>query len=309
MKWPDGKPYYSLNQYYNELFGRKTYKIALDIDVTCPNRDGTLDTRGCLFCSDSGSGDFAINRSNHRSITEQIDSAIELLQNKHTGSSYVAYLQSFTNTYGDYTYLKNTYMEIIQDPRICGLSIGTRPDCLSEDILTLLSELNLIKPVFVELGLQTIHAATAQYIRRCYPLSVFDHAVLALKSLHIPVIVHLIVGLPGEDYDAFMESVSYLAKSQVNGVKLQLLHVTLDSDLGRLYQSRPFELLTLEGYSQRIVDAIALLPPEIVIHRITGDGNKATLIAPLWSLNKRNVLNTVHKRFATEDKWQGCLIK
>lgn len=308
MKWPDGKPYYSLNQYYKDLFGTKTYKIALDIGVTCPNRDGTLDYRGCIFCSNSGSGDFAASAEGQPMLSDQITSAIDHLKSKHEGRQYVAYLQSYTNTYGDADYLMKVYQTIIDDDRICGLSVATRPDSLNEKLLEFLASLNRTKPVFIELGLQTVHDSTADYIRRCYTLSVFEEGLNRLKSYGLPVIVHLIAGLPGEDHAMFMESVQYLADVGIDGIKLQLLHVLKDTDLGQLYLKRPFDLLTLDQYSKMIVDAIAILPQSIVIHRITGDGNRETLLGPMWSLNKRHVLNTIHKRMANDNIWQGCSI-
>ncbi len=313
LKWPDGKPYYSLNQYYKDIFGEKTYKIALDIGVTCPNRDGTLDSRGCLFCSSQGSGDFA-TLINAFSISPQIEHAISMVKSKSSNNRFVAYLQSYTNTYGDEAELLGIYESILAHPNICGLSIGTRPDCISDSLLygiqLLKNNMHIgDKPIFIELGLQTIHDKTANTIRRCYPLSVFEATLVRLKSMDFNVIVHLIVGLPNETRNDFMETIDYIAKSKVDGVKLQLLHVLSDSDLGEAYQASPFDLLSLEDYCDWIIDAICHLPEDKVIHRITGDGNKETLLAPLWSLNKRKVLNTIHQSFARDNKWQGCHYK
>lgn len=303
-KWPDGKPYYSLNQYYKDTYGRKIYKVALDIGTTCPNRDGSLATGGCLFCSNSGSGDFA-EPITSENVDSQIEKAIRRLNNKHTGNGYVAYLQSYTNTYGDYKYLKAIYEAILSHDTIIGLNIGTRPDCLDDKLLKLLERLNEIKPITIELGLQTIHESTAKTIRRFYKLNVFNDAIAKLTRHKIPVVVHLIAGLPGEGAEDFLQSVQYVAKMNIHGIKLQMLHVLEDSNLGDLYRQTPFELFTLESYADLIVDAIGLIPENIVIHRITGDGNKTTLIEPKWTLNKRHVLNTIHKTFVTKNKWQG----
>lgn len=312
MKWNDNKPYYSLNQYYKDTYGDKVYKIALDIGTTCPNRDGTLDTRGCIFCSSKGSGDYAVPLSHTPStasledqIHKQIATAIDKLKGKYTGDGYVAYLQSFTNTYGDPEVLKSIYTTILAHPRILALNIATRPDCLSEEILSVIQELNGPKKITIELGLQTIHDNSAAAIRRCYPLSTFTKAVKTLNDLHIDVVVHLIAGLPGESKEDFLESVRYLSTLKIQGIKLQMLHILKDTDLGKLYNTQPLDVLSLETYADWIVDAVALIPQDIVIHRITGDGNKEELIEPLWSLNKRNVLNTLHRTFIQKNKWQG----
>ncbi|PKM54367.1 MAG: TIGR01212 family radical SAM protein [Firmicutes bacterium HGW-Firmicutes-5] len=307
MLWPDQKPYYSLNAYYNQLFGQKTYKIALDIGLTCPNRDGTLDDRGCIFCSSSGSGDFATPSAS--TLEGQLDKAKDLLQRKYEGQHFVAYFQAFTNTYGPIDYLRDTYRSIIQRPDIVGLSIATRPDCLSKEILDLLEELNQIKPVWVELGLQSIHEKTSSFIRRCYPLEVFDHAVQSLHAINIKVVVHLIAGLPTETDAQFLESVAYVHQSKVHGIKIQLLQVLRNTDLGRLYEEKPFRVLSLDTYANLIVTAIANISPNMVIHRITGDAPKEDLIAPLWSLNKRGVLNKIHQCFNDRDLWQGKLLE
>ena len=307
MLWPDQKPYYSLNCYYNQLFGQKTYKIALDIGSTCPNRDGTLDDRGCIFCSRYGSGDFATPSAS--TIEAQLEKAKDLLRKKYDGERYIAYFQSFTNTYGPLDYLKNTYRRIIQRSDIVGLSIATRPDCLSPGILDLLEELNMIKPVWVELGLQSIHEKTSNFIRRCYPLEVFDLAVQNLHAIDIKVVVHLIAGLPTETDAEFLESVAYVNRSKVHGIKFQLLQVLRNTDLGSSYEEKPFRVLTLDTYADLIVTAIANIRTDMVVHRITGDAPKEDLIAPLWSLNKRGVLNKIHQCFKDRDLWQGKLLE
>lgn len=285
--------YYSLNQYLRDTFGGKVYKIAIDGGFTCPNRDGTLDNRGCIFCSGAGSGDFAENRKD--SVTEQIEKGKERLSGKIKNGKYIAYFQAFTNTYGPVDELKRKYEEAIRHPDIVAVSIATRPDCLEDDVLDLIEELNHIKPVWVELGLQTIHEKTAAYIRRGYRLSVFDEAVLRLRRRGITTIVHVILGLPGETRADMLETVSYVGKSGVSGIKLQLLHVLRGTDLEKDYESGRFEVMSMENYVNLVADCIAALPRNMVIHRMTGDGDKKTLIAPLWSGDKKRVLNALNK--------------
>lgn len=286
--------YYSLNQYLKDTFGRKVYKIALDGGFTCPNRDGTLDTRGCIFCSAGGSGDFASDR--RLSITDQIESGKRLLEKKIRNGSYIAYFQAYTNTYGPAERLEAVFMEAIHHPDIVAISIATRPDCLGPEVLKLLERLNRIKPVWVELGLQTIHPGSALYIRRGYDLPVFDEAMKALKAIGVSTIVHIILGLPGESREMMLESVDYVGRSGADGIKLQLLHVIRGTDLARDYEAGLFECMTMEAYTDLIPECIARLPEGMVIHRMTGDGDKKTLLAPLWSANKKQVLNTLTKK-------------
>ena len=285
--------YYSLNQYLKDTFGHKVYKIALDGGFTCPNRDGTLDTRGCIFCSGAGSGEFAGSRE--ESITSQIENGKARLSKKIQNGKYIAYFQAFTNTYAPVVRLRMLYEEAINHPDIVALSIATRPDCLSKEVLLLLQELNQIKPVWVELGLQTIHEKTAAYIRRGYALPVYDEAVRKLKEIGIQVIVHVILGLPGETESDMKETVSYVGKSGADGIKLQLLHVIKGTDLEREYLEGKFSVLGMEEYVNLVAECIALLPKHIVIHRMTGDGDKKTLTAPLWSMDKKRVLNALNK--------------
>ena len=285
--------YYSLNQYLKDTFGQKVYKIALDGGFTCPNRDGTLDTRGCIFCSGAGSGEFAGSRE--ESITSQIENGKARLDKKIQNGKYIAYFQAFTNTYAPVARLKMLYEEAINHPDIVALSIATRPDCLSKEVLLLLQELNQIKPVWVELGLQTIHERTAAYIRRGYALPVYDEAVRKLKDIGIQVIVHVILGLPGETESDMKETVSYVGKSGADGIKLQLLHVIKGTDLEREYLEGKFSVLGMEEYVNLVAECIALLPKHMVIHRMTGDGDKKTLTAPLWSMDKKRVLNALNK--------------
>lgn len=285
--------YYSFNQYLKDTFGCKVYKISINAGFTCPNRDGTLGTRGCIFCSKGGSGDFA--ESSTLSVTEQIESGKQRVSKKIKSGKYIAYFQAFTNTYAPIDVLAEKYCEAINHPDIVGISIATRPDCLGEEVLTLLSEINKIKPVFVELGLQTIHEKTAEYIRRGYPLSVFDNAVKALKKAGINTVVHLIIGLPNESREEMLESVEYACKSGADGIKLQLLHILKGTDLADDYLSGKFETLSMEEYLSIIKDCVEIIPKNVVIHRLTGDGPKKDLIAPLWSADKKSVLNALNK--------------
>ena len=285
--------YYSFNQYLKNTFGFKVYKISINAGFTCPNRDGTLGTRGCIFCSRGGSGDFA--ESSLLSVTEQIESGKLRVAKKIKSGKYIAYFQAFTNTYAPVDVLAKKYYEAINHPDIVGISIATRPDCLGEEVLTLLSEINKIKPVFVELGLQTIHEKTAEYIRRGYPLSVYDAAIRALKNAGINTVVHLIIGLPNESREDMLKSVEYVCKSGADGIKLQLLHILKGTDLAHDYLSGKFEAISMEEYLSIIKDCIKIIPKNVVIHRLTGDGPKKDLIAPLWSADKKSVLNALNR--------------
>lgn len=295
--------YYSLNEYLRSRFGEPVYKLSLNGGMTCPNRDGTLGTRGCIFCSGGGSGEFAASAC--LDTDAQIDSAKSLVIGKTKAKRFIAYFQPFTNTYADVGYLEKIFMQAVKREDICALSIATRPDCLEAEKLELLERLNKIKPVFVELGLQSIHKRTAQYIRRGYELSVFDEAVSNLKSIGINVVVHLILGLPGESREEMLQSVSYVAHSGADGIKLQLLHLLKGTDLAAEYAKKPFHILTLAEYTDLICDCIELLPENMVVHRITGDGDKRLLIEPQWSGNKRLVLNTINKALRERNVIQG----
>lgn len=295
--------YYSLNDYIKQTFGEKLYKLALNGGMSCPNRDSTLGRGGCIFCSAGGSGDFASDY--HLSIHDQIITAKQLVSQKHTGSSYIAYFQAYTNTYAPVSYLERIFTEAIQEPDIKVLSIATRPDCLPEETLDLLERLNNQKPVWVELGLQTIHKTSSDFIRRGYELDVFEKAVYDLKKRGISVIVHTILYLPNETRDMMLETISYLNELPIDGIKLQLLHVLKGTDLAAYYESNPFHLPDLEEYLETLGCMISHLRPDIVVHRITGDGPKSLLIAPLWTGNKRHVLNSIQKYFKNSDIRQG----
>ncbi len=305
--WND-KRYFSLDYYAKQQFSEKVYKVALDGGMTCPNRDGTLGDKGCIFCSAGGSGDFAAPHLS--SVTEQINLAIEGIrtskrknQKSLVCNKFIAYFQSYTNTYAPITYLRDLFTEAINHPSIVALSIGTRPDCLSTEVLDLLENLNQIKPVWVELGLQTIHEKTADFIRRGYPLSVFDEAVTNLHTRNIDIIVHLILGLPFETNNDILESVRYIGKLPVQGIKLQLLHVLKGTDLVNYLDD--FKLFSLDEYVELVIQCLEQLPPDIVIHRITGDGPKDLLLAPIWSMQKKHVMNEINRNLTLKDSWQG----
>ena len=285
--------YLSFNKYLKDKFGQKVYKISLDGGFTCPNRDGKTGTRGCIFCSKGGSGDFAESRE--MSITEQIESGKKKVEKKIKSGKYIAYFQAFTNTYAPVEMLRQKYEEAIKHPDIVALSIATRPDCLGDDVLRLLDEMNKIKPVFVELGLQTIHQKSAKYIRRGYDLNVYDKAVRDLKKIGVNIVVHVILGLPNESENDMLETVKYVCESGANGIKLQLLHVIDGTDLAKDYEKGLFKTLEFDEYVNLIVKCVKIIPKDIVIHRLTGDGAKKDLIAPLWSADKKRVLNAINK--------------
>ena len=300
--------YYSLNEYLKKEYGHKIYKLALNGGMSCPNRDGLIDTRGCIFCSAGGSGDFAGGRAGYalsQSVDEQIIKAKELIAAKYNDGHYIAYFQSFTNTYADVSYLRNLYMPVISRNDIDILSIATRPDCIDDNILSLLSELASIKPVWIELGLQTIHENTADYIRRGYSLDTYDNCVKRLINIGIHPIVHMIIGLPGKSTSDILETADYIAHSGAWGIKLQLLHILKGTDLYTDYINGAFKALDLNEYTAIVGQIIARLPKDMVIHRITGDGPKSLLEAPMWSANKKLVLNTLNQYFKDNNIYQG----
>lgn len=285
--------YYSFNRYLRTRFGCKVYKIALDGGFTCPNRDGTCGTRGCIFCSSGGSGDFAGDR--RQSIAAQLAAGRALVEKKNRGGKYIAYFQAFTNTYAPVEELRAKYMEAAAQPDVVALSVATRPDCLAPDVIALLRQIDRIKPVFVELGLQTIHAKTARYIRRGYTLDVYDAAVQRLQSAGLHTVVHLIFGLPGESRAQMLQSVDYVVQSGVQGVKFQLLHVLRGTDLEKEYLAGRVPVMTMDEYLSLLYEALRRLPPDMVVHRVTGDGPKKDLLAPMWSADKKRVLNAIKK--------------
>lgn len=285
--------YYSFNRYLRERFGCKVYKISINGGFTCPNRDGTLGTGGCIFCSAGGSGDFA--ESPELSITQQIENGKKRVRKKIKNGKYIAYFQAFTNTYATVEILRKKFTEAIDHPDIVMISVATRPDCLPDEVIDLLKDLNEIKPVSVELGLQTIHEKSAEYIRRGYDLSCYDRAVSRLKAAGLNVVCHIILGLPGESKTDMLQSVDYACKSGIDGIKLQLLHVLRGTDLAKDYEAGKFEALSFEAYLDIIKSCVEIIPKDIVIHRLTGDGAKKDLIAPLWSADKKKVLNAISR--------------
>ena len=295
--------YYSLNRYLQDRFGEKVYKLALDGGFTCPTRDGMLDTRGCIFCS-GGSGDFAVSVGDD--AASAIEAAKKVVEGK-AGRKYIAYFQRFTGTYAPPDRLRSLYTQSILHPDVVALSIATRPDCLPDDTVALLSKLNRIKPVWAELGLQTVHETTAEYIRRGYPLSVYDDAVCRLHAAGIMVIVHMILGLPGETPDMMVETARYIGQSGADGIKFQLLHVLKGTDLAEDYCKGRFQVLSLDEYVQILESCVEAIPADMVVHRLTGDGAKRDLIAPLWSADKKHVLNEIKRAFARDRIQQGRL--
>lgn len=302
-----GKPYYSLDAYCKNIYHHKCYKIALDAHMTCPNRDGTLGSRGCIFCSAGGSGDFATGLTGE-SLEEQLEKALGLFHKKKTGSHFIAYFQAYTNTYASLDYLEQIYTQALELPDIIGISIATRPDCLPAEVLDLLTQIRQRYPgkfIWVELGLQTIHQETADYIRRGYQLDCFEQAVKNLHGCSIPVIVHVILGLPGESTEQMYETIRFLNACGIFGIKLQLLHILKNTDLVLPYEQGDFQALSRDAYIQIVIHCLELLSPQTVVHRVTGDGPRELLLAPVWSLDKRSVLNALHKTMKALGTFQG----
>ena len=304
------KPYRSLDWQLKNQFGEKVYKLALNGGMSCPNRDGKVGRGGCIFCSQGGSGDFAADRQ--LSVTDQIAFQKEALREKKPARKYIAYFQAYTNTYAPVEYLRRIFTEAIADPEVVILSVATRPDCLPEEVLDLLAELNEQKPVWIELGLQTMHEKTAKMIHRGYDLACFEQAVRELRKRKIEVIVHTILGLPMEGTEEVLETVAYLNQMDIQGIKLQLLHILKGTELGRMYLEQKNESIrpmTMEEYTDLVIACVGHLSPEITVHRLTGDGPKELLIAPLWSSRKRTVLNEIHSELKKRNVWQGKMLE
>ncbi|MCR5665728.1 MAG: TIGR01212 family radical SAM protein [Eubacterium sp.] len=302
-----GKRYHSLDAYIKNTYGEKMYRISINAGMTCPNRDGLIGTGGCIFCSEGGSGDFA--PAAFSSITEQIEIGKKNLAKKVNCRHFIAYFQAFTNTYASVAHLRKLYMEAITHPDIKILSIATRPDCLNNEILALLKEINQIKPVWIELGLQTIHEETHQKMNTGFKLSDYEWACNELHKLGIPVITHVIFSLPGENREQMLDTIRYLADRQTDGIKLHMLFVLNHTKLGDYYREHPFYLLTREEYVDLICDALELLPKECIIHRLTGDGPKDLLLEPTWTSNKLVVFNSIQKTMKKRDSYQGIHYK
>ena len=295
--------YNSLNEKLRNTFGMKVYKLALSSGLSCPNRDGKIDTRGCIFCSVKGSGDFA--EPFCKDITVQIENAKKRVEKKIKDGKYIAYFQSFTNTYGDIEYLEDIFTQAINHSDVVALSIATRPDCLDDGVIALLKKLTSIKPVWVELGLQTIKESSIKYIRRGFDNEVYADAVIRLHSIGVEVITHIILGLPDETAEDMLNTLRFSAECKTDGVKLQLLHILNDTDLADDYRKGKFEALTLQEYIDILCECISILPKEITIHRLTGDGDKRNLLAPLWSADKKIVLNSINKALKDRNIIQG----
>lgn len=299
------KHYNSLNEHLRRRFGCKVYKLALDGGFTCPNRDGTVGTGGCIFCSGSGSGDFSVPVGDD--TRRALDDAAALVESKNPSGKYIAYFQSYTGTYAPAARLRELFTAALEPDCIAALAVATRPDCVGDDVIALLSELNELKPVWVELGLQTVHPDTARYIRRGYELPVFDDAVRRLKSAGIEVVVHMMIGLPGESDEMIYRTAEYIGRSGADGIKFHLLHVLTGTDLASEYEKGRFETLSLEKYIELLEGCIRRIPADMVVHRLTGDGAKRELIAPLWSADKKRVLNAVNAAFDRDGLVQGSL--
>ena len=299
----DNKRYRSLNDYFREHFSKKVYKLALSVSNTCPNRDGTVGFDGCIFCSGQGSGDFA--EKCDLSVVEQINNAKQRVAKKIKNGAYCAYFQSFTSTYCEYPKMKKAFFDAVNHPDIVCLSIATRPDCLAQNVLELLEEINKIKPLTVELGLQSSKQETVEYIRRGYPNEVYADAVKKLKSRGIEVVTHLIIGLPNETEEDVLRSLDFAIQSGTDGVKLQLLHILEDTDLADEYKKGRVDMMSLEEYARILGVCINHIPKNIIIHRLTGDGAKKHLIAPMWSADKKRVLNYINHYFEENNIIQG----
>ncbi|MBQ6814243.1 MAG: TIGR01212 family radical SAM protein [Lachnospiraceae bacterium] len=317
---------YTFNAYLKERFGKKIYKISLNAGMSCPNRDGTIGTGGCIFCSEGGSGDFASPAS--LSITRQIEEGISLVKNKikeGSGQCYIAYFQAYTNTYAPIERLRAIYEEAAKNENIVAISIATRPDCIDENIANLLYEINKIKPVIIELGLQTSNESSAKYIRRGYDNNMFEKAVTIIDNInrrisdtednitnkhcnissHIHIVVHMIIGLPGEDITTMLDTVRYINSFPIHGIKFQLLHILKNTDLAKDFEKKSFKVLSMEEYADILIKLLLNLRSDIVVHRITGDGPKKILIAPTWSADKKKVLNYINKRLKDHPGNQG----
>ncbi len=286
------------NDFCKNEYGEKLYKLSLSGRFSCPNRDGKIGYGGCIFCSEGGSGDFAENCD--LPVSTQIENAKKRVASKFKGDRYIAYFQSFTNTYAPIEYIRALYDEVSDKEDIAVISIATRPDCLSDEVMTYLSELQKKKPLWVELGLQTVKPESIEYIRRGYDTQVYDDAISKLNAAGIHTITHVILGLPGENRQDMLSTVNHVCESGSKGIKLQLLHVLDGTDLADEYKAGKFKTLEMDEYIDILIDCLKILPPEMVVHRITGDGPKKILIAPLWSANKKSVLNTINARLRSE---------
>jgi radical SAM protein (TIGR01212 family) len=300
--WND-KRYHTLDYEMKKIFGEKTIKLSIDGNFTCPNRDGTIGNKGCIFCSERGSGDF--NSDKFTSITEQIEEQKMIMSKKWKSSTYIAYFQNYTNTYDTVENLRKKFSEALSCENIKGLAIATRPDCINSEVLDLLEELNEKTFLWVELGLQTINDKTANFLRRGYKTEQFDKTYEQLKIRNIRTVVHLIFGIPGETKEDMLASAKYISEKKLWGIKIHMLHVLKNTDLEDYYFKTNFNILSLDDYVNTVCDALELLPPETVVHRLTGDGKKSDLIEPKWTLHKLKVLSDIDKEFKLRQSYQG----
>lgn len=298
----DGKRYHTLNHFFRERFGEKVFKISLDAGFTCPNRDGRISTGGCIFCSSRGSGDFA---GTARDLTEQFYEVKRMMNKKWKTGKYIAYFQAYTNTYAPADILREKYYSVIGLEDVVGIAIATRPDCLPGDVLELLEEINERTYLWVELGLQTIHEKTARLINRGYALEEYIASVRELKKRNIEVVTHGILGLPGESRKDMLQTVDFIANTGTQGIKLHLLHLLKDTRLAEMHSHGELRMMSMDEYVETVVDCIERIPEEMVIHRITGDGPRDTLIGPKWSLKKFEVINAIEHLLMDRDTWQG----
>ena len=304
MYWGD-KPYNSLNYHLKNKFKKKIAKISIDAGFTCPNRDGTKSFKGCIFCSKKGSGDFTQDK--FLSIKNQIEISKKNISLKWKNADYIVYFQAYTNTYANVDILKKIYYDALKVNNICGIAIATRPDCLSYEILELLSELNKKTYLWIELGFQTSNEKTAKFINRCYSNNIFNNAIIELKKRNIEIVVHTIFGLPYETHNDMINTIKYVTSLDINGLKIQSLYIVSDSNLYNYYLKNRFKIMEKDEYINLIIKSLEIIPQNIVIHRLTGDANKKNLIEPLWSLNKKDILNTIHKRMIEQNSFQGKL--
>ena len=296
---------YMLNDFLKEKFNEKIYKVSLDGGFTCPNRDGKVSRGGCIFCSENGSGDFTATKL--KSIHAQIEEQIDLVSKKYKGDKYIAYFQNFTNTYAEVSYLRKIYQEALSHEKIVGLAIATRPDCLGDDVLELLAELNKKTFLWVELGLQTLNDDVAKYFNRAYETEIYKEASEKLNRLNIKFVTHIIIGLPKEENDDYLKTAIFAQNCGTWGIKLHLMYVVKNTPLEKLYLNGDLKVNTKEEYVEKVVNVLENISSEIVVHRLTGDGDRETLVAPLWSIKKIDVLNSIHKELKRRNTYQGKL--
>jgi uncharacterized protein len=296
------KRYNSLNSYLRKEFGEKAIKISIDAGFSCPNRDGKISRGGCIFCSEKGSGDFT---GDSEDLVKQFYQGVEIMTRKWKNGKYIAYFQAYTNTYASVSVLREKYYSVLELDNVCGIAIATRPDCLDEDVIELLKEINKEKYLWVELGFQTSKETTAKLVNRGYENDIYIKATEKLKNAGIKFVTHIIFGLPGEDREDMMSTVEYVVETNPWGIKFHLLHLMKDTKLEEYYNRGELEFLSKEEYITLVVDALESIPEDVVIHRLTGDSPRKLLIGPMWSLSKWEILNSIDKELADRNTWQG----